>query len=163
MYLPLSAANVLHSVMYSVFLIHRRTDLWGPTGASTSLFDILSIPISVVALEFDPDRFLDERLQKYVTHNPFIFMPFNAGPRICLGQQVSPVLHFYGSALTRNRGSSLRTTRHLTTWYACCRTSPPSAWPVRCNHPSRFPRKFGLQRQLRDRRETWIRSRWDCI
>ncbi|KAF8918972.1 cytochrome P450 [Mucidula mucida] len=58
------------NVMYSVFLIHRRTDLWGPT-----------------ALEFDPDRFLDERLQKYLTHNPFIFMPFNAGPRICLGQQ----------------------------------------------------------------------------
>ncbi|OBZ68911.1 hypothetical protein A0H81_11023 [Grifola frondosa] len=40
-----------------------------------------------VALHFDPDRFLDERVQKYLTHNPFIFLPFNAGPRICLGQQ----------------------------------------------------------------------------
>ncbi|KAJ2932579.1 hypothetical protein H1R20_g4532, partial [Candolleomyces eurysporus] len=39
------------------------------------------------ALEFDPDRFIDERLQKYLTPNPFIFLPFNAGPRICLGQQ----------------------------------------------------------------------------
>ena len=38
-------------------------------------------------MEFDPDRFLDERLQKYLTPNPFIFLPFNAGPRICLGQQ----------------------------------------------------------------------------
>lgn len=36
---------------------------------------------------FDPDRFLDERLHKYLTPNPFIFLPFNAGPRICLGQQ----------------------------------------------------------------------------
>lgn len=50
--------------------MHRRTDLWGPD-----------------ALEFDPDRFLDERLHKYLTPNPFIFLPFNAGPRICLGQQ----------------------------------------------------------------------------
>ena len=41
-----------------------------------------------LALKFDPDRFLDERVQKYLTPNPFIFLPFNAGPRICLGQQV---------------------------------------------------------------------------
>ncbi|KAI3618141.1 alcohol dehydrogenase [Moniliophthora roreri] len=57
-------------VAYGVFIMHRRTDLWGPD-----------------ALEFDPDRFLDERLHKYLTPNPFIFLPFNAGPRICLGQQ----------------------------------------------------------------------------
>lgn len=43
---------------------------------------------SRIAEQFDPDRFLDERLQKYLTPNPFIFLPFNAGPRICLGQQV---------------------------------------------------------------------------
>jgi len=55
---------------YSVFLTHRRKDLWGPD-----------------VDEFDPDRFLDERLHKYLTPNPFIFVPFNAGPRICLGQQ----------------------------------------------------------------------------
>ena len=42
----------------------------------------------MLALHFDPDRFLDERLNKYFTGNPFIFLPFNAGPRICLGQQV---------------------------------------------------------------------------
>ncbi|KAF5341462.1 hypothetical protein D9758_013949 [Tetrapyrgos nigripes] len=57
-------------VIYSVFLMHRREDLWGPD-----------------ALEFDPSRFLDERLHKYLTPSPFIFLPFNAGPRICLGQQ----------------------------------------------------------------------------
>ncbi|GBE87187.1 cytochrom P450 [Sparassis latifolia] len=55
---------------YSVFVMHRRKDLWGPD-----------------ALEFDPDRFLDQRLHKYLTPNPYIFLPFNAGPRICLGQQ----------------------------------------------------------------------------
>lgn len=58
------------SCIYSVFLMHRREDLWGPD-----------------ALVFDPDRFLDDRLQKYLLPNPFVFLPFNAGPRICLGQQ----------------------------------------------------------------------------
>ncbi|KAF8893048.1 cytochrome P450 [Infundibulicybe gibba] len=57
-------------VLYSVMLMHRRKDLWGPD-----------------ALTFDPDRFIDARLGKYLTPNPFIFLPFNAGPRICLGQQ----------------------------------------------------------------------------
>ncbi|KAJ2916358.1 hypothetical protein MD484_g4071, partial [Candolleomyces efflorescens] len=57
-------------VAYSVFLMHRRKDLWGPD-----------------AEEFDPDRFLDDRLKKYLLNNSFIFLPFNAGPRICLGQQ----------------------------------------------------------------------------
>ncbi|KAK6996014.1 glycosyltransferase family 39 protein [Favolaschia claudopus] len=65
LYVPAKA-----KVIYTIFLMHRRTDLWGPD-----------------ALEFDPDRFLDERLQKYLIPNPFIFLPFNAGPRICLGQQ----------------------------------------------------------------------------
>lgn len=49
---------------------------------------LIQIPL---ALEFDPDRFLDERLHKYLVKNPFIFTPFNAGPRICLGQQVSGI------------------------------------------------------------------------
>ncbi|KAF7313120.1 Cytochrome P450 [Mycena kentingensis (nom. inval.)] len=55
---------------YSVLLMQRRTDLWGPD-----------------AEEFDPDRFLDDRLKKYLLANSFQFLPFNAGPRICLGQQ----------------------------------------------------------------------------
>ncbi|KAK7034104.1 cytochrome P450 [Favolaschia claudopus] len=50
--------------------MHRRKDLWGPD-----------------AEEFSPDRFLDERVKKYLLPNPFQFLPFNTGPRICLGQQ----------------------------------------------------------------------------
>ncbi|KAF7421181.1 hypothetical protein PC9H_011701 [Pleurotus ostreatus] len=57
-------------ICYSVFMMHRRKDLWGPD-----------------AEEFDPDRFLDDRLKKYLISNSFAFLPFNAGPRICLGQQ----------------------------------------------------------------------------
>ncbi|KAI6099107.1 cytochrome P450 [Pisolithus sp. B1] len=56
-------------IPFSVSLMQRRKDLWGPD-----------------AEIFDPDRFIDERL-KYLTSNPFIFHPFSAGPRICLGQQ----------------------------------------------------------------------------
>ncbi|TCD70443.1 hypothetical protein EIP91_003524 [Steccherinum ochraceum] len=56
-------------ITYSVLLMHRRTDYWGED-----------------AHVFDPDRFLDDRLQRLIA-NPFIFLPFNAGPRICLGQQ----------------------------------------------------------------------------
>ncbi|KAK0229726.1 cytochrome P450 [Armillaria nabsnona] len=57
-------------VIFFPFLTHRRTDLWGPD-----------------AREFDPDRFLDERMGKYLTPNPSIFLPFSVGPRICIGQQ----------------------------------------------------------------------------
>ncbi|KAJ7284578.1 cytochrome P450 monooxygenase pc-1 [Mycena rebaudengoi] len=56
-------------VPYSIMVMQRRKDLWGPD-----------------ADEFDPDRFLDDRVQ-YMVSNPFQFLPFNAGPRICLGQQ----------------------------------------------------------------------------
>ncbi|KAG7440044.1 cytochrome P450 [Guyanagaster necrorhizus] len=56
-------------VPYSVFIMHRRKDLWGPD-----------------AEQFDPLRFIDERHHR-ITKNPWIFLPFNAGPRICLGQQ----------------------------------------------------------------------------
>ncbi|EMD37347.1 hypothetical protein CERSUDRAFT_153962 [Gelatoporia subvermispora B] len=64
-YIPANTA-----VVYSPFVMHRSTEYWGPDAA-----------------EFDPDRFLDERLRKYLLPNPFIFLPFSAGPRICLGQQ----------------------------------------------------------------------------
>ena len=73
--------------------MHRRKDLWGPDGE-----DVISFPLTpmlthtLAAEEFDPDRFLDERLRKYLTPNPFIFSPFNAGPRICMGQQVGMLL-----------------------------------------------------------------------
>nr|GAT60764.1 cytochrome P450 monooxygenase [Mycena chlorophos] len=56
-------------VPFSTMAMHKNKDLWGPDA------DI-----------WDPDRFLDERNQRVVS-NPFMFLPFSAGPRICLGQQ----------------------------------------------------------------------------
>ncbi|KZT37966.1 cytochrome P450 monooxygenase CYP63 [Sistotremastrum suecicum HHB10207 ss-3] len=57
------------NVAFSSFLLHRRKDRWGQD-----------------AEEFDPDRWLDSRVE-HMVKNPFIFVPFNAGPRICIGQQ----------------------------------------------------------------------------
>lgn len=51
--------------------MQRDPTLWGPD-----------------SLRFDPERWIDDR-KAYVTRNPFIFLPFQAGPRICVGQQVS--------------------------------------------------------------------------
>jgi hypothetical protein len=69
-------------------MMHRRTDLWGPDGAVKSIVTLAVVLISTFTAHiFDPDRFLDSRLHTYLTPNPFIFLPFNAGPRICLGQQ----------------------------------------------------------------------------
>lgn len=48
---------------------------------------MLTLRLPHKAEKFDPDRFLDDRVKTYITPNPFIFLPFNAGPRICLGQQ----------------------------------------------------------------------------
>ncbi|CUA76640.1 Cytochrome P450 52E1 [Rhizoctonia solani] len=56
-------------VLYSPLLMQRRQDLWGPD-----------------AWEFDPERWLDGRNEAFVK-DPMRFVPFNAGPRICLGQQ----------------------------------------------------------------------------
>ncbi|OBZ77093.1 hypothetical protein A0H81_03489 [Grifola frondosa] len=65
-----SACAVRYPVTYSVFKMHRDPKHWGPDAEA-----------------FDPDRFLDSRMAKYFIQNPFIFLPFNGGPRICLGQQ----------------------------------------------------------------------------
>ena len=58
-------------VDYLTLNIQRRKDLWGDDA------DL-----------FDPDRWLDGRLDKMVK-NPFMFVPFHAGPRIvCLALPV---------------------------------------------------------------------------
>ena len=70
--------------------MHQRKDYWGPDGKCDPPHQDLAQKLIIytpVAEEFDPDRFIDARLHKYLTPNPFIFLPFNAGPRICLGQQ----------------------------------------------------------------------------
>ena len=57
------------TISYAPLLMHRRKDLWGED-----------------ADNFNPDRWLDERRLTELTKDPFKFLPFNAGPRICLGQ-----------------------------------------------------------------------------
>ncbi|KIM24606.1 hypothetical protein M408DRAFT_231551 [Serendipita vermifera MAFF 305830] len=62
-------------ITYSQLHIHRSAKYWGPT-----------------ASEFSPERFIaggDGRYEAYYARTPFVFMPFNAGPRSCLGQQLA--------------------------------------------------------------------------
>ncbi|KAJ8474484.1 hypothetical protein ONZ45_g15936 [Pleurotus djamor] len=94
------------SCSYSVFMMHRRKDLWGPT-----------------AWNFDPERFLDDRV-KLLTKNPFIFVPFNAGPRICLGQQFAyhEVSYFFIKLLQKFSGFSLAPEAQPPS------TLPPAEW-----------------------------------
>ncbi|PWW73654.1 cytochrome P450 [Tuber magnatum] len=55
-------------IVYSVFSLHRRTDLYGPD-----------------ANEFRPERWGEEALRRI----GWGWLPFNGGPRICLGQQMA--------------------------------------------------------------------------
>eukprot|EP00160_Parvularia_atlantis_P001467 Unigene1116_Nuclearia_a/m.3552 Unigene1116_Nuclearia_a/g.3552 ORF Unigene1116_Nuclearia_a/g.3552 Unigene1116_Nuclearia_a/m.3552 type:complete len:528 (+) Unigene1116_Nuclearia_a:2046-3629(+) len=60
-------------VFFCTFRMQRDKTLWGPT-----------------ADQFDPERYVhaQEAGQKYPT-NPCAFLPFHAGPRICLGQNMA--------------------------------------------------------------------------
>lgn len=51
------------SVVYSTHIMHRRKDIWGPD-----------------AEEFKPERWLNRKAG-------WEYIPFNGGPRICIGQQ----------------------------------------------------------------------------
>lgn len=56
-------------VSYSAYATHRLPELWGED-----------------ALEFNPDRWGPERVGSI---KQFMFVPFHAGPRICLGQNLA--------------------------------------------------------------------------
>jgi len=56
-------------LIYSVLLTQRRKDLWGDD-----------------AEEFIPERWIDPDRTKDLTADQFRFFPFNAGPRVCPGQ-----------------------------------------------------------------------------
>ncbi|KAF8308490.1 cytochrome P450 [Clavulina sp. PMI_390] len=56
-------------IRYAPFLMQTRRDLWGDDAA-----------------EFRPERWLEKESLAEITADPFRFIAFNAGPRICLGQ-----------------------------------------------------------------------------
>lgn len=66
------------SITYSIFHLHRSPNLWGPD-----------------ANVFRPERFMEQVRGKDLKESKdgerklFAFLPFNAGPRSCLGQQLA--------------------------------------------------------------------------
>lgn len=63
------------AVLYNAHILHRRTDIWGPDAG-----------------EFNPDRWEGRK-------GGWEYLPFNGGPRICIGQQFA--LTEAGYVLTR--------------------------------------------------------------
>lgn len=60
-------------IMYSIFLIQRRKDLWGED-----------------ALEFRPERWFEPECARRVAENPYMFTPFHAGPRLVRPSEAHP-------------------------------------------------------------------------
>ncbi|GAB1519790.1 hypothetical protein RhiTH_002860 [Rhizoctonia solani] len=73
--LPSILPSSLSRAQNGLFLYPRRKDIWGDD-----------------AEEFKPGRWLAEDPQKVHTTNPFAFIPFNGGPRMCLGQNLAYLL-----------------------------------------------------------------------
>jgi len=67
MYLPPSSTFI-----YLSTLMHKNPAMWGED-----------------AHVYDPERWLDPERSQRVTTNPGIFIPFSAGPRLCLGQNLA--------------------------------------------------------------------------
>ncbi|KAL7238919.1 hypothetical protein ACSBR2_004920 [Camellia fascicularis] len=60
------------SVTYSIYSAGRMKSTWGED-----------------CLEFKPERWLSTDGKRFVTHDPFKFVAFNAGPRMCLGRDLA--------------------------------------------------------------------------
>ncbi|KAJ7618428.1 cytochrome P450 [Roridomyces roridus] len=128
---------------YSVFRMHRRTDLWGPDAELTLQ----------IAHHFDPDRFLDERVRKYLTANPFIFLPFNAGPRICIGQLFAyNEASFFLIRLLQNFSSFHLAPEAQPDW-----SKPPPSWKESCEGTKGTDKiMFGLNLTMYVKGGLWV-------
>jgi len=71
--------NKGETVGYSVYVMHRRKDLYGSD-----------------ADEFRPERWDPNESNEVSLKNiGYGYLPFNGGPRICLGREKSPSLLFF--------------------------------------------------------------------
>ncbi|KAM0846192.1 hypothetical protein ACQ4PT_055835 [Festuca glaucescens] len=76
------------SITYSIYSAGRMKTVWGED-----------------CLEFRPERWLSEDGTKFVQHDSYRFVAFNAGPRVCLGKDLAylQMKNIAGSVLLRHR------------------------------------------------------------
>uniref|UniRef100_A0ACD5YXC2 Uncharacterized protein n=1 Tax=Avena sativa TaxID=4498 RepID=A0ACD5YXC2_AVESA len=76
------------SITYSIYSAGRMKTVWGDD-----------------CLEFRPERWLSADGTKFVQHDSYRFVAFNAGPRICLGKDLAylQMKNIAGSVLLRHR------------------------------------------------------------
>jgi fatty acid omega-hydroxylase len=76
------------SITYSIYSAGRMKTVWGED-----------------CLEFRPERWLSDDGTKFVQHDSYRFVAFNAGPRICLGKDLAylQMKNIAGSVLLRHR------------------------------------------------------------
>lgn len=73
------------AVGYCPYVMHRRKDIFGPD-----------------ANQFRPERWLDDGGRLFATVG-FGYLPFNAGPRICLGRKLIALLTSLGLTIAYRR------------------------------------------------------------
>ncbi|KAG8741964.1 hypothetical protein FRC10_002230 [Ceratobasidium sp. 414] len=105
----------------------QRKDLWGVCGHSYATLASLLTSVQPDADEFDPERWLDERMKKYVTPNPFIFLPFSAGPRIVAsGAYIS---HHFSFAISESSYFIIRLLQRIDQIVLAPEAQPPESLP----------------------------------
>ncbi|KAJ4478450.1 cytochrome P450 [Lentinula aciculospora] len=133
------------TILYNTFLIQRRKDLWGDDAdvfrperwLRRNLNDTnVDIAVDADVLESSNIQGSDgDGLRKFI-NDPFIFLPFHAGPRVCLGQNFALNEASYFLVLLLQRFKSFELAEDSMPEGS----SPPLYWKERTSGRQRYER-----------------------